>query len=193
LVSVKIFIYTKSEDLPDACTAEKLIRHGLAERISRYNDIPPCSIVLNPMALTYLKHSDRTYIERCGLTALDVSWKRGINELKRITRGYQRVLPILIATNNVNYGRPFKLSTAEALIAAFMITGFYEIALKIAYLFKWGPTFIQLNSERLKLYSQAKSDEEMEQIQLKLFGLNYYKDTKLLPLLHKIVESDEVY
>jgi len=193
LILIKIFIYTKSEDDPSACTAEKLIKHGLAKRISSYNDIPPCSIVLNPMASTYLKQFDRIHIENCGIVALDVSWKRGAATLKKIKRGYQRVLPILIAANNVNYGKPFKLSTAEALIAALMITGFHDYAFKIASLFKWGSTFIQLNSKRFELYSQVKTDEDIEQIQCKLFGLNCSKNGKLLNILHRIIENDEQY
>lgn len=191
MASVKIFIYTKSEDNPDACTAEKLIRHGLAKRIFSYDEIPLCSIVLNPIASTYLKQSDRIYIEKCGITAIDVSWKKSVTTLRKVRSGHQRVLPVLIAANSVNYGKPFKLSTAEALIATLMITGFYEEALKIASFFKWGPTFIQLNNERFQLYSQAKTDEDVEQIQRRLFNLNYPEDLKLLELLHKIVEDDE--
>ncbi|MEM0027713.1 MAG: DUF367 family protein [Ignisphaera sp.] len=183
--TIKILIYSKHEDDPNLCTAERLVRHGLAERIRRYIEIPECSVVLNPFANTYIKSSDRVYVQTCGIVAIDVSWKRGIDTLKKIRRGNQRALPILIAANSINYGKPFKLSTAEALVAALIITGFHEEALEIASLFKWGQHFILLNRERIEKYLQAQSDEELEQIQRTIFNINTSSNTRILDLLHK--------
>lgn len=185
--TVKILIYSKYEDDPNLCTAEKLVRHGIAKKISRYSEIPECSIVLNPLANTYIKSSDDIYIQNCGIVAIDVSWKRGVDVLKNIKRGNQRALPILIAANNINYGKPFRLSTAEALIAALIITGFCEEAMKIASLFKWGRHFILLNRDRIEKYKQAKSDEELEQMQRTLFNIDIPSNTRVLDLLHKYV------
>ncbi len=188
---VKILVYTAYEDSPDACTAEKMLRHGVAERVYSFKEIPTCSVVLNPFAASYLKRADRYYAEQCGLVAIDVSWKRGVKTLKRLRRGQQRVLPILLAANNVNYGKPFRLSTAEAVIAALIIMGFDEEANKIASLFKWGSTFIQLNSIPLKLYSEAKTDEDVERIQRELFFPELREDIKILTELHKLLENDD--
>lgn len=185
--AIRIFIYSKHEDDPNLCTAERLVRRGLAKRIRRLIEIPECSIVLNPFANTYIKSSDRVYVQTCGIVAVDVSWKRGVDILKKIRRGNQRALPILIAANSINYGKPFKLSTAEALIAALIITGFDEEALEIASLFKWGQHFISLNRERIEKYLQAQSDEELEQMQRTLFKIDAPPNTRILDLLHRYV------
>jgi len=196
MMFVKIYILTKGEDEPSLCTAEKLIRRGLAYRLTRLNEIPSCSIVLNPYASTYIKSTDREYVERCGLTAIDVSWKRGISILKSLKQGVQRVLPILIAANPVNYGKPFKLSTAEAIAAALYITNFRDLALKVLNQFKWGSHFIELNRERLEIYSKVETDDEMDEAQIELFDINleYIREkNKLIDILHKLISLDNGY
>jgi pre-rRNA-processing protein TSR3 len=196
MMFVKIYILTKGEDEPSLCTAEKLIRRGLAYRLTRLNEIPSCSIVLNPYASTYIKSTDREYVERCGLTAIDVSWKRGISILESLKQGVQRVLPILIAANPVNYGKPFKLSTAEAIAAALYITNFRDLALKVLNQFKWGSHFIELNRERLEIYSKVETDDEMDEAQIELFDINleYIREkNKLIDILHKLISLDNGY
>jgi pre-rRNA-processing protein TSR3 len=104
-----------------------------------------------------------------GLVVADVSW----NELERdkkplmsfFKRGIPRALPYLVAANPVNYGKPTKLSTAEAAIAALYITGFKEQAHEIANVLKWGPNFIILNLELLDAYSECKDSAEIIEIQ----------------------------
>ena len=185
---VKIYALTKGEDDPELCTAERLIRRGFAKRVVRLSEVPECSIVLNPFAWVYIKSTDRYYVAECGITAIDVSWKRSTDFLRKLRRGHQRVIPLLIAANPVNYGKPFKLSTAEAVAAALYITGFKDLAEKLLEQFVWGRHFIEINRDRLEVYAQAKDDQEIELLQLSLLKLDreMLKGKRLIELLHKM-------
>ncbi|MGE4395651.1 MAG: DUF367 domain-containing protein, partial [Methanobacteriales archaeon] len=78
---------------------------------------------------------------------------------------YHRALPYLVAANPTNYGKPFILSTAEALAATFYIIGLKDIAVNIMSSFKWGLHFLDLNRELLEAYSKAKNSREVVKIQ----------------------------
>ncbi len=187
---VKIMILLGREDDPDKCTGRKLVRNGIAKGIKRLSEISHCSILLNPLANSYLKRNDRIYIESCGIVAIDVSWKQSLYLLKKALAIHtrHRVLPILIAANPINYGKPFKLSTAEAIAASLFITGFIEEANAILNEFKWGHQFLELNRYRLERYSQADSDEELDKIQKEFFNIN--SNNRILDLMHKLIYKD---
>ena len=187
--TVKVYVLTRGEDEPGKCTAERLIRSGLARRIYRVEDIPPQAIILNPFAKTYVKKTDRDVVRRWGIVAVDVSWKRGIRMLKELRRGIQRVIPLLIAANPVNFGKPFRLSTVEALAAALYITGFEEEAVSVLRIFKWGLNFLKLNDELLNKYREALSDDDIEMVAKTYFKLELPENVKLLELLQRYVEE----
>lgn len=75
------------------------------------------------------------------------------------------IVPYLIATNPVNYGKPWKLNCVEALAAAFAITGHTDWAAEIMSYFSWGSAFLEVNSELLELYSQCKDADEVIKVQ----------------------------
>jgi pre-rRNA-processing protein TSR3 len=127
--------------------------------------LPKRAIVLNPLSEIAFSPADRTRIENFGLAALDFSWERAENVLLKSVKGTARCLPYLIAGNPVNFGKPTKLSTVEALAAALYICGLMGEAYKLLSLFKWGQTFLQLNQERLESYAKAKNSTEIVQIQ----------------------------
>ncbi len=79
-------------------------------------------------------------------------------------------MPILIAGNPVNYGKPTKLSTVEALAAALYIAGFKDNAAELLSIFKWGHTFLEMNHERLEAYATAKNSTEIVELQKALFA-----------------------
>jgi pre-rRNA-processing protein TSR3 len=74
-------------------------------------------------------------------------------------------VPFLIAANPVNYGKPLKLTCAEALAATLFITGYAEEAHTLLNKFKWGQSFYTVNKELLQQYSQCKSSAEVVKIQ----------------------------
>jgi pre-rRNA-processing protein TSR3 len=76
-----------------------------------------------------------------------------------------RSLPYLVAANPTHYGRPTILSTAEALSAALFILGERDRAKELLALFKWGPTFLELNRELLEVYARARDSAEVISLQ----------------------------
>jgi pre-rRNA-processing protein TSR3 len=55
-------------------------------------------------------------------------------------------VPYLVATNPVNYGKPWKLNCAEALAAIFYVTGFPDHGEALMSKFKWGHAFYKVNA-----------------------------------------------
>lgn len=121
--------------------------------------------MLNPLSEIAFSPADKERIESFGLAALDFSWEHAHNALLKNVRGTARCLPYLVAGNPVNFGKPTKLSTVEALAAALYIAGLKDEAYKLLSLFKWGQTFLQINQERLEKYAQAKNSTEIVQMQ----------------------------
>jgi pre-rRNA-processing protein TSR3 len=90
---------------------------------------------------------------------LDCSWNLSEEILQSNIRGENRRLPILLAGNPTNYSIRGRLSTAEALAAALIITGFEREAERLLALFNWGNTFLSLNKEPLESYSHSLPGE----------------------------------
>ena len=127
--------------------------------------LPKRAVVLNPFSEIAFSPADRKRIEDFGLVGLDCSWEHAEKVLLKHVRGTSRCLPILIAGNPVNFGKPTKLSTVEALAAALYIAGFKEEALQLLSIFKWGHTFLEINQERLESYAKAKDSTAVVELQ----------------------------
>ena len=160
----KIVVYHARQCDPKKCTALKLKRLGLVRLVHQMKFLPKRAVVLNPFSQLAFSPADRQRIESFGLAALDCSWEH-TEVLTRHTRGTSRCLPFLIAGNPVNFGKPTKLSTVEALAAALYISGFNEEAAKLLSIFKWGHTFLEINHERLENYAKAKDSTEIIKLQ----------------------------
>ena len=153
-----LFVHDARQCDPKKCTAHKLKKHGLVVFVRR---IPGGCVLLDPLADITLSLSDRTRSLNRGLTALDCSWKNAqVIFKKRLARAVHRRIPYMVAANPVNYGRPYELSTVEALSAALYILGFRDRSQELLNKFKWGPHFISLNRELLDLYAEAETSEE---------------------------------
>ncbi|MEM3027966.1 MAG: DUF367 family protein [Candidatus Bathyarchaeia archaeon] len=162
---IKLYIYHLKQCDPSKCTGLKLGRKGFASLVYSRRQIPKGSIILNPLALEVLSPVDRFQAEKGGLLVLDCSWERVEESFHLRIPASNRCLPYLIAANPTNYGKPTKLSSAEALAAALYILGFYDEARRVLSIFKWGPTFLDLNREALDSYSRAQSSVQVLEAQ----------------------------
>lgn len=75
--------------------------------------------------------------------------------------GHHRLLPFLVAANPVNYGKPSKLSCAEAAAATLYICGYVDASKAVLNEFGWGKEFIKLNTELLELYRTSTDAAEV--------------------------------
>lgn len=152
-------VYDFHQDDPKKCTAARLRKFRLIKSLPNLQRIPSSAIVLNPTSSKTLSLDDKEPVQRNGLVALDCSWNLSENIFDRNIPGDNRRLPILLAGNPTNYGIPGRLSTAEALAAALILTGYRKPAEAILSLFKWGETFLSLNQDPLESYAGAKTSE----------------------------------
>lgn len=162
---LKIIVYHARQCDPKKCTALKLKRHGLVRVVHQIKFLPRRAVVLNPLSKIAFSPADKERIEKFGLVALDFSWEHAEKALLKNVRGTSRCLPYLIAGNPVNFGRPTKLSTVEALAAALHIAGFKNEAKQLLSVFKWGHTFLEINHDRLEGYANAKDSKDVVQLQ----------------------------
>jgi pre-rRNA-processing protein TSR3 len=162
---VKIIVYHAGQCDPKKCTGLKLKRHGFVRIVRQLKFLPKRAVVLNPFSEIAFSPADRKRIEDFGLVGLDCSWEHAEKVLLKHVRGTSRCLPILIAGNPVNFGKPTKLSTVEALAAALYIAGFKEEATQLLSIFKWGHTFLEINQARLESYAKAKDSTAIVELQ----------------------------
>jgi pre-rRNA-processing protein TSR3 len=165
---IRISIYHAAQDDPKKNTALRLSRRGLARLVTKTRFLPKRAIVLNPFSQIAFSPTDKERIEQFGLAALDCSWEHAQKVLACHVRGTSRCLPILIASNPVNFGKLTKLTTAEALAAALYIAGFEAESEKLLSIFSWGHTFFELNNMLLDNYVTAKDSAEIVEMQKKL-------------------------
>ncbi len=157
----------EGDDDPAKCTAKKLERFDLAT-LHRSDRATPYGVVLNPHAERALSPADAPTAGaddgRGALVALDCSWESA-GEARFSLPGEHRALPYLVAANPVNFGRPLRLTTVEALAAALVIFGEDDHAERILSKFNWGETFLELNAEPLRRYAECADSTEVVEIQ----------------------------
>lgn len=158
---VELHIRYEGDDDPDKCTARRLARQGHGELHSTAQSTP-YGIVLDPHAEQALSPTDNSKAER--LVALDCSWETAEQDRYQLD-GPRRALPFLVATNPVNYGKPFQLTTVEALAGALVILGNRDQAEQILAPFSWGETFLTYNAEPLERYAACKDSSEIIAVQ----------------------------
>ena len=68
----------------------------------------------------------------------------------------------MVAVNPVNYGKPFKLSCAEALAAALKICEYSDQADEVMGKFKWGENFFKVNETVFELYEDCNTSDDLK-------------------------------
>jgi pre-rRNA-processing protein TSR3 len=158
---VELHVRYEGDDDPDKCTARKLARFDLATLHGSDRETP-YGVVLNPHADRALSPADAESGEV--LVALDCSWETA--EAAQFTiAGDHRALPYLVAANPVNFGRPLRLTTVEALAAGLVILGRRGQAEEILSKFTWGETFLELNAEPLARYADCEDSAAVVAVQ----------------------------
>ena len=164
---MKVFVFMLKQDDPSKCTAAKLVKFRLAQS-AKY--IYKKALILNPFSPTLLSKQDAKLSD--SVCAIDCSWNRSEHELKNrflSTHVMGRRLPAMLAANPINYSKLGKLSTAEALAGSLYILGDKRLAKDFMEKFKWGHTFLELNSSLLEDYSNAENQQEILVIEKQYF------------------------
>ncbi|KAK7205202.1 hypothetical protein BZA70DRAFT_238709 [Myxozyma melibiosi] len=139
---------------PKRCSGKKLARLGLIRNLRVGQKFQ--GLVISPSGKFPVAPDDREILEEHGAAVVECSWAC-VNEIpwNRIGGKHERLLPYLIATNPVNYGKPWKLNCVEALAATFAICGHREWATEIMSHFSWGSAFLKVNADLLDVYCKC--------------------------------------
>jgi pre-rRNA-processing protein TSR3 len=161
-MTYRLTIYHTHQDDPKKCTAKKLARFHLVTLQKSLRDLPSDAVLLNPFSSKALSREDASATD---ILAVDCSWEKAEEVFGVVSKKRKaRALPYLLAANPVNYGKPFRLTTAEALAATLYILGAPEQATELLKIFTWGLHFFILNKEPLSEYQTAKNSTEIIEI-----------------------------
>ena len=165
----QVYVLQLRQDDPKKCTAAKLVKFRLAKPLYKIKQVPVNCLTLNPFAAASLLNRDRVQALKYGLVAIDCSWERVQATFAAHLPGRNIRLPTLLASNPVNYAKPNKLSSLEALAASLYIMGFREQASQLLSMFKWGPYFLTLNAQPLEAYASAIDEEQLLRLESEYF------------------------
>lgn len=166
-----------AQDDPKKNTAVRLSKRGDLKLHQKFNKLPRRGIILEPLCGKVFGPEDHSLLLQHGgsLVGLDCSWNQiedSVDQVMKQTKLIARTLPLLLAANPVNWGKPSKMSTAEALAAVLYLVGKEEHARKLLGAFRWGEQFFILNKEPLDAYREAKTSADLVQLQFEFFDLD---------------------
>mmetsp|Transcript_12340 Transcript_12340/g.16960 ORF Transcript_12340/g.16960 Transcript_12340/m.16960 type:complete len:303 (-) Transcript_12340:6-914(-) len=160
-LTVGIYLWEFGQNDPKRDSGSKMCRLGYANKLRIGQGFG--GIVLSSSASTFVNPKDKELIQKFGIAGINCSWNR-LEEIPFDAMGKSRnhrLLPLLFAANSVNYGKPFKMNTAEATAACLYIAGFKDDAAAILSPFGYGPEFLRLNLIALEAYCTCNSSEEV--------------------------------
>lgn len=174
LFTAKVFMWEFGQNDPKRDSGSKLCRLGYANamRIGSGSGSSFSGIVLSSEATVLISNEDAEVIDKHGISGINCSWNR-LEEIPFTQMGKsrnQRILPLLYAANTVNYGKPYKMNTAEAIAAALYIVGLKDDAKAMMSSFSYGCEFFRLNHELLENYSSCNNADQIKVIQDNYIG-----------------------
>ncbi|SNX86147.1 related to TSR3 - protein required for processing of the 20S pre-rRNA [Melanopsichium pennsylvanicum] len=152
---------------PKRCSGKKLSRLGLIQELRVGQKFR--GIVLTPNATQTLSPADTHIIAENGVAVVECSWAR-LDEIPfgKLKSPNERLLPHMIATNPVNYGKPMKLNCVEALAAAFYLCEMPAQGRLLLSKFGWGEHFPKINARWIKAYRECKDAREVDELARKM-------------------------
>ena len=173
MAEVPLHVIHLNQDDPRKCTARAMHHRGHAVLHEHPRHAPRRGVLLNPRAGQLQGPEDNRMLDHGGsIVALDCSWKSIDNALAEVNRHSMldgRTLPVLLAANPVSWGKPGRLSTAEAFCASLIISGRWEQGRRVISPFSFGHEFLRLNDSPLEAYCNARSNAELAAIQWEFF------------------------
>ena len=148
------------------CTGWRMIDQKRANLVSESQIRRKRPLVLSPFGKKLLNTKDIPISRRSGIAVIDSSWRQIAEKKVKFPRfSNERQIPWLVATNTVNYGKPYRLSTIEAFLAALTILGYEKQTQELSSIVRWGSHFLSLNAERFEFYKKAKTPLEQKNIE----------------------------
>jgi pre-rRNA-processing protein TSR3 len=162
---IKLYVYDERDCDPKKCTSRKMVKFHLVDELPNLRSVPYGVIVLDPFAQKAVSREDLDAAQAHGILVMDLSWEN-IDGFPKVRKdAVHRALPYLLAANPVNWGKPMRLTSAEAIAATLYILGEKEQAHSVMSKFTWGEQFFVLNLEPLERYADAKTSQEVVGIQ----------------------------
>ena len=166
-----------AQDDPKKNTAVLAAKRGNMILHKSIRSIPRKGIILEPLCGKVFGPEDHAFcFEKNGaIVGLDCSWAQiesSVEQVMKKTRLLPRMLPLLLAANPVNWGKPGRLTTAEALATVLYLLGRKEQAAEVLGAFRWGQRFFELNREPLDAYASAATSEELVNLQFEFFEVD---------------------
>lgn len=178
---VKVHALWLAQDDPKKNTAVLANKRGDLKLHKKINTLPRRGIILEPLCGKVFGPEDHPLILEQGgaVVGLDCSWahiESSVQQVMKRTRLQPRMLPLLLAANPVNWGKPGRLTTAEALATVLYLVGRTEQAAQVLGAFRWGSRFFELNQEPLDAYAAATSSAELVALQFEFFDLSHLEE-----------------
>lgn len=185
-ITTKLGMWDFGQCDPKRCSGRKLHRIHLLSLFKLNQRFS--GAVLTPTGTVVISPADLQIVLDGGLAVIDCSWA-ALEDVPwhRLPHQHDRLLPFLVAANPVNYGRPYKLNCAEALIAGLLIAAgtdnaedtsetqntkaqLRKDAQTLVDKFSYGEEFIKLNADYMEAYCKCTSAQEVLHIQQQIIS-----------------------